>query len=243
MGSVPRAGGADLRWSDVDEVPDRRLRLGPWPRAAARGLALLVGLAIAVGVYALWHSRPRVIVEAPAVLAAGASLTGSHPVPSSAPPDQTATLPAGPAASAAGAPVEVVVHVAGLVAHPGLVRLAPGSRVADAIEAAGGVTRRRAADTVNLARVLVDGEQIVVADPDLVAPGTGAPTPSGPTVLDLNAATADALDALPGVGPVLAARIVAWRASNGPFRSVEELAEVSGIGEAVLAQVRALVRV
>ena len=135
------------------------------------------------------------------------------------------------------------------MARPGLVRLPSGSRVADAIEAAGGVRRPRAADSVNLARVLVDGEQIVVSDsPAAAAPASSGGGPTGgaagtPLVVDLNTASVDVLDSLPGVGPVLAARIIAWRTANGPFRSVDELGEVSGIGEAILGQVRPLVRV
>jgi competence protein ComEA len=148
--------------------------------------------------------------------------------------------------------LQVVVHVTGLVARPGLVRLPLGARVADAIAEAGGVTRRRAADSVNLARVLADGEQVVVT---LAAGAAGAqrastsgvpagtPMGPGPGSVDLNMADARALEDLPGVGPVIAARIVAWRVANGAFRSVEELGEVSGIGDAVLAQVRDLVRV
>jgi competence protein ComEA len=141
---------------------------------------------------------------------------------------------------------EVVVHVTGLVERPGLVRLPAGARVADAIAEAGGVTQRRAADSVNLARVLTDGEQVVVSlTPATAAPAPAAAAPAGaPTApVDLNAATPEALDALPGVGPVIAARIVAWRTTHGQFRSVEELGEVSGIGEAILAQLRPLVRV
>jgi competence protein ComEA len=156
-------------------------------------------------------------------------------------------------ASPATAP-QVVVHVTGLVARPGLVRLPLGARVADAIAEAGGVTRRRAADSVNLARVLADGEQVVVtlaagaagaqrASTSASGVPAGTPMAPGPGSVDLNMADARALEDLPGVGPVIAARIVAWRVANGAFRSVEELGEVSGIGDAVLAQVRDLVRV
>ncbi len=149
----------------------------------------------------------------------------------------------------------MVVHVTGLVARPGLVRLPLGARVADAVAEAGGVTRRRAADTVNLARILVDGEQVVVGLPGSSGSAgplgdggvdqrpSGNPLGAGPAVIDLNTATAGALEGLPGVGPVIAARIIDWRTANGAFRSVEELGEVSGIGDAVLAQVRGLVRV
>ncbi len=143
------------------------------------------------------------------------------------------------------------MHVTGLVARPGLVRLPLGARVADALAEAGGVTRRRAADTVNLARILVDGEQVVVGVPGAPGsagsspPGTSTSSPQGNPLapIDLNTATATVLEGLPGVGPVIAARIVDWRTANGAFRSVEELGEVSGIGDAILTQVRGLVRV
>ena len=165
-------------------------------------------------------------------------------------------MAAAPSARTGSAPPvpQVVVHVTGLVARPGLVRLPLGSRVADAIAAAGGVTRRRAADSVNLARVLVDGEQVVVGAP-AGAPGHRARRPprrgcrrerrwARPRLRrPQHGRLRGALEELPGVGPVIAARIVAWRVANGPFRSVEELGEVSGIGDAILAQVRDLVRV
>ncbi len=136
---------------------------------------------------------------------------------------------------------EVVVHVTGLVARPGLVTLPPGSRVADAVAAAGGVTKRRAADSVNLARLLVDGEQIVVSD----GPVPGAPVPAATTsaqaLINLNTADQAALEGLPGIGPVIATRIIEWRTANGAFRSVDELGEVSGIGDATLVRLRSLV--
>ena len=225
--------------------PEPTVRLTGWSRAAMRGLAVLTAAVVAIAGYAMWQARPRAIVEAPVVLATGPVLTGVDPGSTAASPSPptphtsvATALPTGPAAPAA----EVVVHVAGLVARPGLVRLPAGSRVADAIAEAGGVTQRRAADSVNLARVLADGEQVVVS----LTPVPAAPASAdqaAAAVIDLNAATAESLDALPGVGPVIAARIVAWRAANGPFRTIEELGEVSGIGDAILSQLRPLVRV
>ena len=147
----------------------------------------------------------------------------------------------------------MVVHVVGAVHRPGLVRLPAGSRVSDAVAAAGGTTAAARAASVNLARVLVDGEQVVVQSrngpPVVAAPGTvagagaagGAPGPAGP--VDLNSATLEALDGLPGIGPVLAQRILDWRAAHGRFSSVDELGEVSGIGEATLADLRPAVTV
>jgi competence protein ComEA len=140
----------------------------------------------------------------------------------------------------------VVVHVVGRVRHPGVRRLPAGSRVADAVQAAGGVTGRADLSLLNLARVLVDGEQVrVPAVGEQVGPvasaGGGAAGGAGPggaagAPVPLNTADLAALDTLPGVGPVLAQRILDWRTAHGRFTSVDELGEVSGIGEKLLAQ-------
>ncbi|MBD5787911.1 helix-hairpin-helix domain-containing protein [Cellulosimicrobium terreum] len=141
------------------------------------------------------------------------------------------------------------MHVVGQVADPGLVTVDAGARVADAIAAAGGAAREADLAALNLARTVTDGEQIVVPRPgEAVAaappPGTdAAPGGQGAQVVDLNTADASMLDELPGIGPVLAERIVVWRTDNGPFTSIDELGEVSGIGPAVLADVRDLVQV
>ena len=123
----------------------------------------------------------------------------------------------------------VLVHVVGDVAEPGIVELPDGARVNDAIEAAGGATKPKALESVNLARLVVDGEQIVVGI-------TSGAQDSG--VISINSSTVEELDELPGVGPVIAERIVQWRETNGPFRSIDELTEVSGIGPAMLEQLR-----
>lgn len=138
----------------------------------------------------------------------------------------------------------IVVHVSGWVARPGLVDLTPGARVGDAVAAAGGVRSGAALDSVNLADRLMDGQQVRVPGPGAPdsAPGGDAPTPvteAGP--LSLNSATAAQLETLPGVGPVLAERIVTQREANGPFDAVEDLLDVSGIGEAKLGAIRELV--
>jgi len=127
----------------------------------------------------------------------------------------------------------VVVHVVGKVAEPGIVELPAGSRVIDAIDAVGGATKTKALESVNLARVVVDGEQIVVGE------STQAP---GADKVSINSADAAALEQLPGVGPVIAERIVQWRTDNGPFRSVEELAEISGIGPSMVERIADQVR-
>ncbi len=154
----------------------------------------------------------------------------------------------GPTATGPG----VVVHVVGRVRRPGLVTLAAGARVADAVAAAGGVTAGAALQRINLARFLADGEQLLV-------PGPGDPLPAGGSVgsgagagtgdagstppVDLNTATEAQLDELPGVGPVTAARIIAWRREHQRFTRVEELGEVDGIGAKMLERLRPLVRV
>lgn len=146
------------------------------------------------------------------------------------------------------APGILYVHVVGEVAAPGVVELPRGSRVADALEAAGGATPSAVLDGVNLARVVADGEQIVV--PDVEQPSTGATVPPGTassapgaSLVNLNTADQSALETLPRVGPSLAQRIIAWRESNGPFTSVDQLLDVSGIGEKTLEGFRELVTV
>jgi len=142
----------------------------------------------------------------------------------------------------------VVVHVVGRVGSPGVVELPAGSRVVDALDAAGGVLPDTTLDAVNLARVLVDGEQVRVdlpPDPGVQAsapPSSGSGSaPAAP--VDLNVASAAEFDELPGVGPVLAGRIVAWREENGPFTAVDQLLEVAGIGPAVFDDLDDRVRV
>lgn len=271
VGPPEQAGGWSAITEDVHE-PEQKAHQGLWSGSAVRGLAVIVALAVAVAGYWGWSGRPRAVAAAPTVVAVGTPLPMPNPTPvptrsTAAEPDPSPgpqapaipNTPALPVDSAAPAVPQVVVHVTGLVARPGLVRLPLGARVADAVDEAGGVTRRRAADTVNLARILIDGEQVVVGVPGapgsagLSSPGSSAGTPpgnplgspagTGPVTIDLNTAPAGELESLPGVGPVIAARIVEWRTANGAFRSVEELGEVSGIGDAILAQVRDRVRV
>jgi competence protein ComEA len=145
----------------------------------------------------------------------------------------------------------VVVDVAGRIRRPGIVTLPLGSRVADALEAAGGVRSDVELSTLNLARVLVDGEQLLVgveaATPPTTSatPPVAAPPPAGVpgALVDLNTATEADLDTLPGIGPVTAQAILDWRAEHGGFTSVDELLEVSGIGEVTLEELRPLVTV
>ncbi len=150
------------------------------------------------------------------------------------------TTPSPPATATAEA-AEVVVHVVGAVGAPGVVTLPRGSRVADAIAAAGGAAEADLSG-VNLARPLVDGEQLYVPRPGEVVPASGtvgAPAVVDDGLVDLNRATEAELEELPGVGPVLAGRIAAAR----PFASVDELDQVSGIGPATMTRLRDLVKV
>ncbi|MGN0062728.1 MAG: helix-hairpin-helix domain-containing protein [Nocardioides sp.] len=147
-------------------------------------------------------------------------------------------------AGAGEAAATVTVDVAGKVRRPGIAVLPVGSRVTDAIESAGGARRGVDLSNLNLARVLVDGEQVLVGSS--AAPGTSAaPAPSGATGALVNINTADqvTLETLPGVGPVTAAAIIGWRTDNGSFTAVDELVEVDGIGEATLAKLAPLVTV
>lgn len=212
------------RWSPAGL---RGARTDPGRRGAA--VLVLVALVAAAGVGAfVWHGRPRPEpVPPPAVLAG---------------PDPAA--PAGPSASTAA----LVVAVTGRVRHPGVVTLPAGARVIDALKAAGGPLPGADLALLNLARKVADGELVVVGVPGSVpagsdASGTAAGGAPGGSPIDLNAATPADLDTLPGVGPVLAQRILDWRTKHGRFVSVDQLADVPGIGESRLAQLRDLVRV
>jgi competence protein ComEA len=189
-----------------------------------------------------------VLSDAGAVETLPATAGRSAAAPTSPAPPQSA----GWATVTASGPARVVVHVVGRVRRPGVVTLAPGARVAEAVAAAGGVAAGAAVQRINLARVLVDGEQLQVPGPDdpIPAPGPGSgsasgagPGPGADQPVDLNTATEAELDRLPGVGPVTAARIIAWRREHQRFTRVEELAEVDGIGAKMLERLRPLVRV
>lgn len=219
-------------------------------RAGAIGLAIVAALAVLVTVFTLVRDRPAPVMSAK--------------LP---PVEKVATASPRSSASPAAEPDHpVVVSVVGLVHTPGLVTLAPGARIADALQAAGGAVN--GADTIglNMARPLGDGEQIVVGlapapgQPSALGssvasgstptskappprPGSGSVKPKAGEAVNLNTATVQELDALPGVGPVTAAAIVAWRQANGKFTSVDQLADVEGIGPARLEKLRALVRV
>jgi competence protein ComEA len=174
----------------------------------------------------------------------------STQMPASPPVGLVATPPPPSGAPSAAPADQVVVHVSGAVASPGVRTLPSDARVDDAVRAAGGARRSARTDQLNLARPLRDGEQIHVPTASEVAAtatnggGPGAVAGAGQTgLVNLNHATAVELEELPGVGPVLAERIVAYRETNGGFRSISELQQVSGIGEKTYAELESLVTV
>jgi competence protein ComEA len=174
------------------------------------------------------------------VLLGARELRGGGGAPAAAPP--------APARVEEARPRAAVVHVAGAVRRPGVYRMRPGARIDDALRRAGGATARADLTQVNLAAEVEDGRQIVVPErpragsPSAAAPGTAAaPAPGQP--LNVNTATLEQLDALDGIGPGLAQRILDAREERGGFSSVDELAEVPGIGEARMASLREQVRV
>ncbi|WP_207628010.1 ComEA family DNA-binding protein [Streptomyces sp. KO7888] len=218
-----------------------------------RSVVALSVLLVVAAVFAVQHFRsgrtqpvaaPEVVREAAAYGAATPGqatedrATAKEPEPGAAP-----TTGAG-----AGAEAEIVVDVGGKVRKPGVHSLPAGSRVEDALRAAGGVKPGTKTDGLNRARFLVDGEQVMVgasAPAPPPGPGTasGGQAGAGPAApVSLNTATTDQLDTLPGVGPVLAQHIIDYRTQHGGFRSVDELREVNGIGERRFADLRDLVR-
>lgn len=229
-------------------LPSAQDDAGPRWLTAARadpGRAGVIGLA-AVGVIAVLVTVFAVLGDEP------------PPVASVKLPPVEMSSSAGPNTPAAEQPV--VVSVVGLVHKPGLVTLSPGARIADALTAAGGALGGADLVGLNIAQRVTDGQQIVVGiapapgqsatlgsgvSPSSATTAGSAPaSPGAPAgLVDLNSATVEQLDALPGVGPVTAAAIVAWRDENGRFTGVDQLGDVDGIGPARLEKLRDLVRV
>ncbi|MFD3994258.1 helix-hairpin-helix domain-containing protein [Streptomyces sp. NPDC058583] len=218
-------------------------RIGLEPRAlAALTVVLVVAAGLAGGYF--WTGRPEPVRAPELVRAAPVAAVPAVP----AAPATRAGPGAGPGPGAGGA--RVIVDVGGKVRRPGVLTLPAGSRVADALRAAGGAKPEADLTGLNRARVLFDGEQVLVGLPGTPAGGSGFGAGGGPGAggggpgvpLSLNTATVEQLDTLPGVGPVLARHIVDHRAEHGGFRSVGELREVNGIGERRFAELERLVR-
>ncbi|WP_082606033.1 helix-hairpin-helix domain-containing protein [Nocardioides sp. Root190] len=216
-------------------VRDRLPVLSP-AHIAVVALAVAVGLAVT----AWWVVRDDPAPSAAGAPVIGETIAGEPLVPVGA---TASSAPSG----AAAVSEEVTVDVAGKVRRPGIVVLARGARVTDALEAAGGPRRGVDLTSLNLARVLVDGEQILVGASGAAAaagsPGAGAPTGVPGALVNLNLATQAELESLPQVGPVTAQSIISWRDQRGGFTSIDELLEVDGIGEKSLARLAPLVTV
>ncbi|MFI2712807.1 helix-hairpin-helix domain-containing protein [Micromonospora sp. NPDC018662] len=207
-------------------------------RRGVRALAAVAAIVVLVAAVWAWRSRPSAEPVRP-VAPVGVASTGEA---------SAGAVTEG--AAPAGSPAQVVVTVAGKVRRPGLVRLPAGARLADALTAAGGALPGIDVALLNPARKVTDGELILVgvtAPPGQAAPGpaAGGGAPGGPAAgpVNLNTATLAQLDALPGVGPVLAQRILDHREQHGPFRSVADLRQVDGIGDARYEQLKELVTV
>ena len=210
-----------------------RDRLAEWAEALDLSSTRLVGgvAVLVVAVFAGWR-----LLTPPA-----------PPTEMRIPFTSTSGVPSSAALAVSTTTADVVVHVAGAVNAPGVQRLATGARVVDAVSAAGGPRADADVGRINLAALLEDGQQVYVPAVGEAVPHPAAAGPavdSGPSAdspIDINEASLDELDELPGIGPALAQAIVSHREQHGPFASVDELLEVRGIGEAKLDQIRPLV--
>ena len=250
--AVSAKGGVFLLRERIEErlrLLARRAGLAGVPTTVVAGALVVLGLAV---VLAAWRWWPRADDYGtthgdPAPVSAKVSAGAQDRAERGAPAEQS-TFSVEASASA-----PVWVHVVGAVRQPGVYQLAPGSRVADAVDAAGGLLAGAAQAGVNLAREVADGEQVAVPTQDEFAHGAGAPSagtgaapgaPSGAVnagPININSADATALDALPGVGPSTAAKIVADRQANGPFATPDDLGRVTGIGPKKLEQLKVLI--
>ena len=200
------------RDEDTERAPSRRLKVG-------------IGAATVL------------LVAAFVVAAIISGLSGGRELPVTAGTSPASSSPSAPTSAAAdGSSAELFVHVSGAVNKPGLIRLAPGARVVDAVEAAGGFADGADPAGLNLARRLHDGEQLrAPLVGEAVAEGAASDTAGGPAIdgalVDLNTASSAQLESLPRIGPAMALRIIDWRTSNGRFAAVTDLLKVTGIGQ------------
>lgn len=266
--------GAEPLVEHVEHEPPPRAKRASLPAPSPSSLVgIAVLILIGAGAIHLGSSGSAVPLEEPS--SASQPLAASPDSDATAPPTSNSSGAPDASASPGAAPAfppgqpsghdtdsstraedtttEIVVHVSGAVTTPGVVRLSPGARVQDAVDAAGGPTPQADLAAVNLARPVTDGEQIHLPipgeTPPVAAPAPGqsaGPSPGGAPEgdstaggqIDLNTADATQLEELPGVGPAIAQRIIDHREANGPFRSVDDLVEVSGIGPATLEKIR-----
>lgn len=226
-----------VRPAPPQSIADRIRGWIEWVGAARLVASAVVVLAVVAGAY--WLVRPPAATTESKLPYAGTASTTST----------SAAAPANTAVTSTTVGGTVVVHVAGAVQAPGVYELPAGSRAIDAVGAAGGTTADANPDAINLAAPIVDGQRLYVprvgetvpALADMSSAATGSTAAPGP--VNLNSATADELDSLPGVGPATAAAILAYREEHGAFASVDDLAEVRGIGPAKLEALRGLVTV
>ncbi len=219
-GGANRAASGSIPMPLSTEPIADRLTVRGWDHRSVRALTVVVAALLMIAGWWWWSGRANVPAAISEIISTGAQIPDGIEV----------DVP--PPAVVNGTQV-VVVHMAGEVRSPGLVELPLGSRVSDAVTAAGGALTPDALMSVNLARPVVDGEQIVVGIAEVqVSDGR----------ISINSASATELQELPGVGPVLAERIVAFREQNGPFVSLDALLEVSGIGESTLRNLAEQVR-
>jgi competence protein ComEA len=214
-------------------------------RRATVGLLVLMLLTVGYGVQHFWIGRPQRVSVPVSVAPVSALALSSDPASGPGSASAAAKDPAdatGPAVRPGASPTPtVVVDISGKVRHPGLRTLPRGSRVADALRAAGGLRAGADSTGLNLARMVADGEQILVGVPGLPSAAGPRPTQGDPGPVSLNTATVEQLDALPGVGPVLARHIVEYRDAHTGFASVDQLRQVSGIGDRKYADIAPLV--
>lgn len=254
LGMTRGTGDAGRAPERVDERHEGRAAVADWPQGTRAGLVAAVGTADppAFDLDVEQHPRrmPRLAVPprtAVIALLALALVVGAAILRMVAATPGAPVEIAEPRATATAAPTDpevtqaptLLVHVVGQVAAPGLVELAPDARVSDALDAAGGPLPDADLAALNLAASVSDGDQIRVPAPgdQVEAPQAAAPG-AGDGLINLNRASAAELQGLPGVGPVLAERIVADREAQGPYASVDDLDRVSGIGPAILANLR-----